>query len=75
MDVYEFCYLCTDDTAEVRIYDMNTNVEKEVFTGAMQDAMNSEFAYSEVQSFDLCGGSIHDGYAPFIVLNIDTSET
>lgn len=74
MDVFDFCDLCTDDTAEVRIYDMNPDIEKEVFTGTMQDAMNSDFAYSEVQSFDLCGGNIHDGYAPFIVLNIDTFE-
>lgn len=74
MDVYDFCYLCTEEAADVRIYDMNTGVEKEVFIGTMLDAMSSEFAYSEVKSFDLCGGNIHDGYAPLIVLNIDTSE-
>lgn len=68
MDVYDFCYLCTDDTAEVRIFDMNPAVENEVFRGIMCDAEQSAFSDHEVLSFDL---DPRDG----LILNIDTSET
>lgn len=75
MDVFDFCNLCTDDTAEVRIFDLNPDVENEVFKGSMWDAEQSAFSDWEVLSFDLCVGNIHDGFAPFIILNIDTSES
>lgn len=38
-----------------------------------QDECGCAWSAYEVLSFDLCGGNIHDGYTPFIVLNIDTS--
>lgn len=67
MSVYEFCYLCTDDGTEVRIYDMNRAVEAEVFCGTMRDAMLTDYSDYEVCSFDVdpkCG----------LILNIDTTE-
>lgn len=67
MDVFDFCNLCTDDTADVRIYDMNPAVENEVFRGSMWDAQQSEFSDWEVLSFDL---DPREG----LILNIDTSE-
>lgn len=66
MDVYDFCGLCTDDTMEVRIYDMNPAIEQEVFVGSMWDAQQSTFSDYDVSSFDLDEGRI--------ILNIDTSE-
>lgn len=68
MDVFDFCNLCTDDTAEVRIYDMNPAVENEVFKGSMWDAEQSAFSDYEVLSFD------HDPREG-LILNIDTSES
>lgn len=67
MDVFDFCNLCTDDTAEVRIYDMNPSVENEVFKGSMRDAQQSAFSDWEVLSFDL---DPREG----LILNIETSE-
>lgn len=68
MDIFDFCNLCTDDTAEVRIYDMNPAVENEVFKGSMWDAEQSAFSDWEVLSFDL---DPREG----LILNIDTSES
>jgi hypothetical protein len=68
MDVFYFCNLCTDDTAEVRIYDLNPDVENEVFKGSMWDAEQSAFSDYEVLSFDL---DPREG----LILNIDTSES
>ena len=68
MDVFDFCNLCTDDTAEVRIFDLNPDVENEVFKGIMWDAYQSAFSDWEVLSFDL---DPRDG----LILNIDTSMT
>lgn len=47
---------------------MNTDIEKEVFTGTMQDATYSAWESYEVLSFDL---DPRDG----LILNIDTSES
>lgn len=66
MDVYDFCTLCTEDSTTVAIYDMNENVEEEVFKGEMRDAISSEWAGYEVESFDLWEG--------LLTLNIDTTE-
>lgn len=66
MDVFDFCGLCTDDTMEVRIYDMNPAIEREVFVGSIWDAQQSAFSDYDVSSFDLDEGRI--------ILNIDTSE-
>lgn len=68
MDVFDFCSLCTDDMVEVRIYDMNPTVDKEVFRGSMWDASQSAFSDYEVSSFDL------DPQAG-LILNIVTSES
>ena len=66
MSVYDFCHLCTDDQVEIRIYDMNNDVEDEVFVGEMRDAMYGDFAEYDVDSFD---------YTPDgLILNIDTTE-
>lgn len=67
MSVYDFCLLCTDDSATVRIYDMNGDVEEEVFTGEMRDAIYSDYEGYDVESFDLCDNGE-------IILNIDTTE-
>lgn len=67
MDVFNFLSLCTDDTAEVRIYDMNPAVENEVFKGSMWDAQQSALSDWEVLSFDL-------EPRERLILNIDTSE-
>ena len=66
MTVYDFCYLCTDDSAEVSIYDMNPVVENEVFKGPMSNAMYSTWEDFEVFCFDL------DPQAG-LILNIYTS--
>lgn len=67
MNVYDFCYLCTDDGTTVHIYDMNDNVGEEVFTGTMRDAMWSDYAYREVWSFDF-----DEQYG--LTLNIETES-
>ena len=66
MDVYDFCYLCTDDSIEIEIYD--TEGEDTVFHGTMREAQDSEWSGYEVMSFDL---NFQDNY---FCLNIDTSE-
>ena len=68
MDIFDFCYLCTDDTAEVRIYDINPAIENEIFSGTMRDATYSAWESYEVLSFDL---DPREG----LILNIDTSES
>lgn len=73
IDVYNFCSLLTDDGAQVRIYDMHPAIENEVFIGTAEDTIGCAWSAYEVLSFDLCGGNIHHGYTPYIVLNIDTS--
>lgn len=65
MDVYNFCQLCTDDSAEIKIFDMNPDNEKEVFSGTIRDAMFGEYSDWEVWSFDFVEGDL--------ILNIDTS--
>lgn len=66
MSVYDLCSLCTDDQAEVHIYDMNDDVEDEVFVGTMRDAMYGDWSEYDVDSFD---------YTPDgLILNIDTTE-
>lgn len=68
MSVYDFCNLCTDDSTEIRVFDMNEEVTTEIFVGTMRDAMFEFFcAGLEVLSFDMdpqCG----------LILNVDTSE-
>ena len=65
MDVYNFCQLCTDDSAEIKIFDMSPDNEKEVFSGTIRDAMFGEYSDWEVWSFDYVEGDL--------ILNIDTS--
>lgn len=66
MTVYDFCFLCTDDSNEICIYDMNENVEDEVFNGTMDEAMYSDYSDCEVLSFDYYGGEL--------CLNIETEN-
>lgn len=66
MDVYDFCMLCTDDSIGVVIYDFAG--EDTVFNGTLKEAMDSDFANYEVQSFDL------DFNDRFFCLNIDIEE-
>ena len=70
MDVYDFCYRCTDDCWIVAIYDMRT--EEEVFHGSMRDAMDSDFAFCDVLSFDLVPAFEDSDVA--VILNIETEE-
>ena len=66
IDVRAFCWLCTDGSAKITIYDMNPMVEDNVFTGTMADAMYSDYKNSEVWSYDFVAGTL--------ILNIDTSD-
>jgi len=66
VDVYDFCQLCTDDSVEIHIFDMNPNVEDDVFFGTMRDAQFSDYSGYTVWSFDLAEGDM--------VLNIDTAD-
>lgn len=66
MSVYDFCSLCTDNQTEISIFDMNHEVQDEIFKGTMRDAMFSDFADYDVDSFDYTT----DG----LILNIDTTE-
>ena len=66
LSVYDFCQLCTDDHAEIRIFDMNSDVEDEVFFGEMRDAQFGEYSDCEVWSYDFVEGDL--------ILNIDTSD-
>lgn len=75
IDVYTFCLFMCDDTASIRIYDMNEDVGSEVFIGSARGAMYSKWEGYEVESIDLCRGNINDDFEPFIVLNIDTTST
>lgn len=66
MDVYDFCGLCTERMAPVRIYDLNPKFETDVFEGDMNDAALGKYKNCEVCSFDLT----EDG----LTINIDTSD-
>lgn len=68
MDVYDFCNLCTDDSVEVHIFDMNENICDEVFCGTAKEAADSRWKYCEVESYDL---NFNDKY---FCLNITTDE-
>ena len=56
MAVYEFCDLCLNEYEEMKIY--NVYDEMEVFSGTFDEAMYSEFAEDEVQSFGIENGEI-----------------
>lgn len=66
MNVYEFCGLCTERMAPVRIYDLNPEYADDVFDGDMNDAALSKYGSCEVCSFDLT----EDG----LTINVDTSD-
>lgn len=56
MSIYEFCSLCLCEYEEMKIYSVDD--ETEVFTGTFDEAMYSEFADDEVQSFEIDNGKI-----------------
>ena len=56
IDVYDFCFLYIEDAEEVVIW--SAEEEKNVFEGTFREAMNSNFAYEEVQSFGIENGII-----------------
>ena len=51
MTVYEFCDLCVDaDMVTVELWSVDT--EEVIFRGTMNDAMWSEYAHHNVESYD-----------------------
>lgn len=50
MTVYDFCNLCIDDSAKVKLYDLNHDTV--VFEGTMAEAQLSRFDGYEIESFD-----------------------
>lgn len=72
MSIYDFEYLCTDDSVMVAVYDFSAG--KEVFRGTLRDA-ESEYGEYEILSFDVDVCAVHrDINAPIIILNIETEE-
>lgn len=68
LTVYDFCTMCNDDFAAVRIYDTNESVEAEVFAGTMRDAAyHDDYGCCDVNDFDIAPNGE-------ITLNIDTTE-
>lgn len=70
VDVYDFCELCTDDSVEVAIYDMTT--DEEVFRGEMSEAKDSDYAFCDVLSFDVC--PVNGNGTSLLILNIETDD-
>lgn len=54
MTVYEFCSYCISEYEDMTIYSVDD--EMEVFSGTFDEAMYSEFAEDEVQSFEVGNG-------------------
>lgn len=70
MTVYDFCYLCTDDSEEILIWDICS--EQQVFSGSMREAMYSKYADAEVCSFDILHNA--DMSIASIELNIEWED-
>ena len=69
MDVYDFFNLCTDDSAEIYVYDFNEDISDAVFHGEIRDLLNgNKWNDYEVLSFDLSFNG------PNLCVNIDTSD-
>ena len=68
MTIYDFCYLCTDDSVEIAIYDFTT--EEEIFTGSLRDA-DFEHGDLEVLSFDI---TPPDSRGITLILNVETES-
>ena len=66
MTVSEFCGLCTEGLAPIRIYDLNDEVSRDIWKGDIKVAERGEYRDYELCSFDLNEVGI--------TLNIDTSE-
>ena len=66
MSVADFCDMCTDSCTRMRIWDMNEDVENEIFAGTMEEAIYSEYADYDVESFDISDN--------VICLNICTAD-
>ena len=50
INVYDWCDLCIDCDYPVEIWDSTS--EKVVFSGTMEDAKYSDYAYNTVESMD-----------------------
>lgn len=64
MTVYDFLYLCTDDSVVIQIWDQAQ--ESIVAVCEIRDAMYGDYADYELDSFDICEQGL--------ILNIDTGE-
>ena len=56
IDVYDFCFLYIEDGENVAIW--SAEEEKNVFEGTFREAMDSDYAYEEVNSFGIENGII-----------------
>lgn len=56
IDVYDFCFLYIEDAEEVTIW--SAEKEENVFEGTFREAMDSDYAYEEVNSFGIENGRI-----------------
>lgn len=69
MNVYDFCYLLSDDAEEVAVWDYRT--EAEIFCGPARDLMLEDFRECEVLGIDIDKFSERPAV---IILNIETEE-
>lgn len=71
MSIYDFRYLCTDDSIMIAVYDFSA--EKEVFRGTLRDA--DDYDEYEILSIDVDTFAVHrDINAPVIIFNIETDN-
>lgn len=56
IDVYDFCFLYIEDSEGVTIW--SAEEEKNVFEGTFREAMDSDYALEEVNSFEIENGRI-----------------
>lgn len=68
MTIYDFCYLCTDDSVTIAIWDFAT--ESEIFVGELRDA-SFDFGDMEILSFDI---TPPDSRGIVLILNVETES-
>ena len=56
MTVYDFCDMCACNMDELDVFSIDG--EQTVFSGTYDDAMYSQYADEEVQSFEVDGGKL-----------------
>lgn len=73
MDIYDFCGLCSDDSAIVSIWDYSK--EDEVFCGELRDAAYGDFGDYEIMGIDLIAPfGVMDKRGVSIILNIESED-